>query len=78
MAKLNKSHDELGAKTVVMCESAWSCQEWEGFGVLEWPDIEALQKHMEVCAEVDWFRYLHAFTINGIEWPAEEPTASGD
>ena len=78
MANLKQVRDEVGAKHVISCSSAWSSQQWEMFGVIEFPDVEASQKCTERNAELEWNRYVHAVTVLGTKWPAEEPTASGD
>ena len=38
------------------------------FGVEEYPDIEAVQKHTADLLALNLFRYLESFSLLGIEW----------
>jgi hypothetical protein len=57
--------EQAGGKTVSVCDSGWSSEQWLGFGVEEFPDIEAVQKHTEGLDELDWFRYIETMTFLG-------------
>ena len=57
--------EQAGGKTVSVCDSSWSSEQWLGFGVEEFPDIEAVQKHTADLDEVDWFRYGESMTLLG-------------
>lgn len=54
--KLAKKYKELGIRTIVECKSNWSNEEWVGFGVEEFPDIETVQM-------------LAKFQLEELEWP---------
>jgi hypothetical protein len=69
MAKMGESLKELGVKPVVLCDSSWSSEQWRSFGVLEFPDIEAVQKHRADMNNLDWSRYFDSVTMLGSEWP---------
>ena len=71
-AKFQQWRDEEGIRTIIACWSAWSTHQWEWFAVMEFPDIEVLQKHTERCAEVDWLRYMHVMTVLGTKM--EQPS----
>ena len=60
--------ERVGGKTVVECNSLWSSEQWLFFGVEEFPDIEAVQKHAEDLMEVDWFRYIESVSVLGTKW----------
>lgn len=64
-AKLEKALEEVGGKMVVFCDSAWSSEQWQAFGVEEYPNIEALQKLTAIHEEIQHFRYLESMTVLG-------------
>ena len=59
------SRDQAGGKQIVSCDSRWSSQQWNSFGVEEYPSIEALQEHMKRLEEMNWWRYVEITTILG-------------
>jgi hypothetical protein len=61
--------EKVGAKSIIMCLGAWSTNQWGLFGVEEFPDIEAVQKHTALQVEGDHFRYTDSFSMLGTEWP---------
>ena len=68
MAKVDESREKVGGKIVVTCDSSWSSEQWPAFGVEEFPDIEAVQKHAQELNELNWFRYVETMTILGTKW----------
>ena len=69
MAKVVDALDKVGGKRVLMCDSAWSSEMWPGWGVEEFPDIEAVQKHSQALNELNWpFQYAESFTLYGTKW----------
>ena len=61
MNKADKKSEELGVKGIMHCDCRWSNEEWKGFVVEEYPDIEALQKWTKfIEEELEWFRYLES------------------
>ena len=67
MDKVSELLERAGGKTVISCDSGWSSEQWPFFGVEEFPDIEAVQKHTEELNEVDWFRYGESMTLLGLK-----------
>jgi hypothetical protein len=67
IAKVNEALEKVGGKSVVLCDSSWSSEEWQYFGVEVYPDIEAVQKHSELLRAFDWLRYLKSSTLLGTE-----------
>jgi hypothetical protein len=67
LAKVEELLEKVGGKTVVMCDSSWSSEQWPFFGVEEFPNIEAVQKHTQDLNELDWFRYIESMTVLGTE-----------
>src|SRR4051812_28695800 len=56
---------QVGGKSVVLCNSGWSNEQWRIFGVEEFPDIEAVQKHRQLLNDLDWDRYLDGVSTLG-------------
>ena len=67
LAKERESSEKAGARNIVFCEATWSNEEWQYFGVNEYPDVEALQEHTKRLEEVQWFRYVTSRVILGTE-----------
>ena len=63
--KVQAALEQVGGKTVVLCNSDWSNEQWQAFGVEEFPDIEAVLKHRKLLNELDWGRYLNAISTLG-------------
>lgn len=64
-AKVRAALKQVGGKEVVFCDSRWSSEQWWGFGVEEFPDIEAVQQHTRLLEELNWMRYVEAETLLG-------------
>ena len=65
-AKLRKKMEELGVKQIISCDCRWSNQEWYGFGVQEFPDIEAVQEYAKFLEELGhWMKYVESKTYLG-------------
>jgi len=60
---------KVGGKQILECTSAWSTEEWTHFGVEEFPDIEAVQKHTQLLHELNWPRYVESVSMLGTKWP---------
>jgi hypothetical protein len=65
IAKVNEALENVGGKRVALCDSSWSSEEWQFFGVEVFPNIEAVQKHSELLRAFDWLRYLKSSTLLG-------------
>ena len=63
---------QVGGKRVLVCASAWSNEAWLAFGVEEFPDLEAVQKHSQLLAELNWFRYIESITTLGTSFGSDE------
>ena len=67
-AKIGAALDKVGGKRVVLCDSSWASEQWQGFGVEEFPGIEAVQEHTKLLNELNWFRYFNSITTLGTEF----------
>jgi hypothetical protein len=68
MAKNRESLDKAGVKSIVTCNSTWSNEQWMLFGLEEYADMEAVQKHTADLLALNWFRYIDSFSLLGTEW----------
>jgi hypothetical protein len=69
MAQNQESMKQVGGKLIMYCMSEWSSEEWLGWGVEKYPDIEAVQKHAENLFDLKWFQYVESKTYLGTEMP---------
>jgi hypothetical protein len=60
---------QVGAEHIVSCVSVWANEQWLGWGVEKFPDIEAVQKHTMKLYELNWFEYFESKTFLGTEMP---------
>jgi hypothetical protein len=65
IAKIEEALEKVGGKQVIACNSGWASEQWTFWGVEEYPDIEAVQKHTELLNELNWFQYVDSFTVLG-------------
>jgi hypothetical protein len=65
LEQVNDSFQKVGGKNVIFCNSAWSSEAWLGFGVEEFPDIEAAQQHASDLLKFNWFQYVEATSVLG-------------
>lgn len=68
LAKEEEPFKKTGGKRIVLCNSEWSSEQWQFFGVEEFPDIEAIQKHSEDLDKLNWFRYFEGMSFLGTKW----------
>ncbi len=68
LAKVNEVREKVGGKLVIICNSSWASEERQYFGVEEFPDIEAVQKHTELLNELNLMMYVDSSSVLGTEW----------
>ena len=69
LAKVLAALDEVGGKSVVMCDSRWAEEEWGYWGVEEFPDVQAVQRHTQLLHDLNWFRYIESESMLGTKYP---------
>ena len=57
----------VGGRELVVCDAAWSNERWPIFGVEEFPDLEAVQRHEQMLTDLNWLRYIESRTTLGTE-----------
>jgi hypothetical protein len=60
---------QVGGEHIVTCMSFWANEQWLGWGVEKYPDIEAVQKHAMALYDLNWFNYFDSTTTLGTEMP---------
>jgi hypothetical protein len=67
--KLAEALKKVGGKEVVLCFSGWNSEQYLGWGVEQFPNIEAVQKHHTLLVGLNWFRYAESNSYLGTEIP---------
>ncbi|TEU13403.1 MAG: hypothetical protein E3J25_05940 [Anaerolineales bacterium] len=65
-AKVRGALEKAGGKTVILCRTLGG--PWQFFGVEEFPDVQAAQKHTEAQRELHWGRYHETVGTLGTKW----------
>ena len=66
-SKLNAAFEKVGGKRLVTCNSYWSSDQWQVFGVESFPNIEAVQQYAEIMNELNMPRYVESMSVLGTE-----------
>jgi len=69
LQKVSAALDQVGGKSHVVCDCHWSSEAWNGFGLEEYPSIEAVQEHDRLLQELNWFRYQDSMITLGTAFP---------
>jgi hypothetical protein len=64
-SKVMEVDKRAGAKYVLLCNSRWADEAISGWGVIEYPDMDAYQQKVEELEKLNWWRYYSAKTILG-------------
>lgn len=67
LAKLDERLEQVGGKRLVFCNARWWSDQWQWFGLEEFPDIEAVQKYTQYEEELNLFRYIESVSMLGTE-----------
>ena len=57
-----------GGKSIIVCNSSWSSDGNQSFGLEVFPTLEAVQKHTQLLIELNWFRYIESSSVLGTEF----------
>jgi hypothetical protein len=70
LAKLRTLLEKVGGKSIIMCNSGWSNENYAYFGLEEFPDTDSVQKHSELMSELNWpFEFFDSHSILGTKIP---------
>lgn len=67
VAKVGQAGEKY-AKDIILCDARWGSEQYSFYGVEEYPDIEAVQKHYEELTEIGWFRYVDGISVLGTKF----------
>jgi hypothetical protein len=67
LGQVQQALDTVGGKELVLCSATWSNERWPIFGVEEFPDIDAEQRHAQLLTELNWGRYIDSRTALGTQ-----------
>jgi len=56
-----------------VASAAWSNERWPIFGLEEFPDVDAVQRHEQILIDLNWGRYTESRTTLGTELVLPEP-----
>jgi hypothetical protein len=68
MSKMAEAGKRVGIKTLITCDTTWSLDHYQFFGVEEFPSMEALQQYHDALMKMNWFRYCDGQTLIGTKW----------
>lgn len=68
LAKVDEAREKVGGKMIIFCNSGWCSDQWPSWGVEQFPDLEAVQKHTSLLNELNWFQYGESVSLLGTEW----------
>lgn len=67
ITKVQEALKKVGGKEIISCFSGWNSEQWLGWGVEKFPDIDAVQKHHTLLVSMNWFRYVDSNSYLGTE-----------
>jgi len=59
------SREAVGAKSIVLCDSAWADESHPWWGVIEFPDLQARIDHTRALQKIGWTDLSDAFSLLG-------------
>jgi hypothetical protein len=67
IGEVMKALETAGGKELVLCNAAWSNERWPFFGLEEFPDLQAVERHAQLLLDLDWARYMESRTTIGTQ-----------
>ena len=67
IAKTDEALAKVGGRRVIVCKSRWAAEQWDSFGIDEFPSIEAEQEFADLTEGSAG--YTESFSLLGIKWP---------
>ena len=65
---VSEALEAVGGKEVILCSAGWSTEHRPFFGLEEFPDIDAVQRHQQILLDLDWARYVESHTTLGTRY----------
>ena len=57
-ARVREALDKVGVKSIIFLDPFWSTERWSFAGVVEFPDIDALQEYERILQEIGHAQYM--------------------
>jgi hypothetical protein len=73
LSEVTQALETAGGKELVLCNSAWSNERWPFFGLEEFPDLDAVERHAQLLLDLNWARYMESRTTIGTQLVLPEP-----
>ncbi|MFN2131188.1 MAG: DUF6616 family protein [Anaerolineae bacterium] len=68
LGRVREALEKVGAKSIVTVKSAWYDEQWQYFGLEEFPDVEAVRKFVDQLQEMGHYRYFRTKGLMGNEY----------
>ena len=68
MARVMEAHDKVGSKIIILLDPSWSTERWFFAGVVEFPDIDALQKYERLLMDIGHAQYEVSEVMLATKW----------
>jgi hypothetical protein len=66
MEKMSEANSTCGAKLLLDCNARWCDEQIMAWGIMEYPDLEAVQNATSELERINWFRYVDSQTFLGL------------
>jgi hypothetical protein len=68
-AHLKEALENVGGTELILCFSGWNSEQILGWGVEQFPNIDAVQKYQSHLLALHWFRYFESSSYLGTKMP---------
>lgn len=68
LAQIQQSWSEGQMRPLVVCDGRWANEQWDFWGVGEFPNLEAVETHTMRLHEIGWFRHIQSESYLGRAW----------
>ena len=65
--KVKEALKKVKGKEVISCFSGWNSEQYLGWGVEQFPNVEAAQKYHAILVSLNYFRYVESNSYLGTE-----------
>jgi hypothetical protein len=69
-AHLKEALENVGGKELILCFSGWNSEQILGWGVEQFPNIDAVHKYQSHLVALHWFRYFESSSYLGTKIPS--------
>jgi len=71
LAQGEEALKQVGGKLIVMAVTVWADEKWNGFGVEQYPNMDAVMQHTQLLWKLNWFHYIESESTLGVEMTPE-------